>query len=271
MITRCTSMLAQRPRHGSSVPRSLRHLAAAAAAARFASTGGDRLASIETRLEALEQGSSPPPTAAAPALKQAARPSVGRAKFVNAGAASTVSTADPWRAWRDQAGSPATAAELVGIKELEKKIIWLSTFIIHHANTLRPSRDGLKVGGHQASSTSLATVMAALYYKAMDNHDRVAVKPHASPIFHSIQYLLGNQELEQLQNFRALGGVQSYPSVTKDSESAQVDFSTGSVGLGAAVTTFSSLVQDFLVSKDLMPRLEGGAAGRMIARSGRAE
>src|SRR5690606_34933936 len=104
--------------------------------------------------------------------------------------------------------------------------------------------DGLKVGGHQASSASLATIMSALYFHVLRPEDRVAVKPHASPIFHAIQYLLGRQTREKLQAFRALKGAQSYPSRTKDID--DVDFSTGSVGLGVAQTLFSSLVQDYV-------------------------
>src|SRR6476620_11747392 len=116
--------------------------------------------------------------------------------------------------------------------ELERKVLWLSTWTIHNANLLREKPDGLKVGGHQASSASLASIMTALYFRVLRPEDRVAVKPHASPVFHAIQYLLGNQGLDKLKNFRAFGGAQSYPSRTKDK--ADVDFSTGSVGLGIA-------------------------------------
>ena len=159
------------------------------------------------------------------------------------------------------------SADLALLAALERKVLWLSTWMIHHANHLRPSRDGLKVGGHQASCASAATLMTALYFKALGPEDRVAVKPHASPVFHAIQYLLGRQSLEALEKFRALDGAQSYPSRTKDS--AGVDFSTGSVGLGAAMTTFSSLVQDYLGDKGLLPA--GRAPGRMIALVGDAE
>src|SRR5947209_5643848 len=117
---------------------------------------------------------------------------------------------------------------------LERKVLWLSTWMIHNANHLRPNRDGLKVGGHQASSASLATLMTALYFDVLRPQDRIAVKPHASPVFHAIQYLLGHQSREKLERFRAFGGAQSYPSRTKDGET--VDFSTGSVGLGVGVT-----------------------------------
>src|SRR5262245_41501132 len=112
------------------------------------------------------------------------------------------------------------------LRELEKKVLWLSSWMIHNANHLRDSRDGLKVGGHQASSASVATIMTALYFDVLRPEDRVAVKPHASPVFHAIQYLLGNQTRERLERFRAFAGAQSYPSRTKDAD--DVDFSTGS-------------------------------------------
>ena len=134
------------------------------------------------------------------------------------------------------------AARLRVLRALERKVLWLSSWMIHNANHLRPKRDGLKVGGHQASSASMATIMTALYFHALRAEDRVAVKPHASPVFHAIQYLLGHQERGRMERFRALGGAQSYPSRTKDID--DVDFSTGSVGLGVAVTLFASLVQD---------------------------
>jgi pyruvate dehydrogenase E1 component len=101
--------------------------------------------------------------------------------------------------------------------------------------------DGLKVGGHQASSASLATIMTALYFRSLRPQDRVAVKPHASPNFHAIQYLLGKQTRDKLEDFRGYKGAQSYPSRTKDAD--DVDFSTGSVGLGVAQTLFSSLTR----------------------------
>src|SRR6202163_2921786 len=112
------------------------------------------------------------------------------------------------------------------LRELEKKVLWLASWTIHNANHLRESGDGLKVGGHQASSASLATIMTALYFDVLRAQDRVAVKPHASPIFHAIQYLLGKQTRERLESFRGYKGAQSYPSRTKDTD--DVDFSTGS-------------------------------------------
>ncbi len=167
---------------------------------------------------------------------------------------------------RDPAGR-ADAADIDCLLALERKVLWLSSWIIHHANHVRPSRDGLKVGGHQASSASLSTLMTALYFHILQPEDRVAVKPHASPAFHAIQYLLGRQSREKLENFRALGGAQSYPSRTKDSD--EVDFSTGSVGLGVAMTAFASLVQDYVSMKGLMG--ERPETGRMVALMGDAE
>ena len=152
------------------------------------------------------------------------------------------------------------------IAELDRKVHWLSAWTIHNANHLRESRDGLKVGGHQASSASLATIMSALYFSVLKPEDKVAVKPHASPVFHAIQYLFGRQSLDQLQNFRSLGGAQSYPSRTKDKD--EVDFSTGSVGLGVAMTAFASIAQDYLLAHDLMAPER---AGRMISLLGDAE
>ncbi len=148
---------------------------------------------------------------------------------------------------------------------LEKKALWLATWTIHNANHLRPNDDGLKVGGHQASSASLATIMAVLYGAVLKPEDRVAVKPHASPIFHALQYLFGEQTREKLERFRAYKGAQSYPSRTKDID--DVDFSTGSVGLGVAQTLFSSLVQDYVRAKGWSRR----PAGRMVALVGDAE
>lgn len=153
------------------------------------------------------------------------------------------------------------------LQALERKVLWLSSWMIHNANHLRPNRDGLKVGGHQASSASVVTLMTALYFDVLRPQDRVAVKPHASPVYHAIQYLLGRQPREKLEAFRGFGGAQSYPSRTKDSD--EVDFSTGSVGLGVAMTSFASLVQDYVRLKNLAPA--DGAPGRMIALVGDAE
>ena len=155
--------------------------------------------------------------------------------------------------------------ELLGA--IEHKLLWLSAWMIHHANHIRPNRDGLKVGGHQASCASVVSIMTALYFDFLRPEDRVAVKPHAGPVFHAINYLLGRLPRERLTTLREFGGLQPYPSRSKDGP--EVDFSTGSVGLGVALTSFASLMQDYV-------RLHGFAgaerpAGRQIAIAGDAE
>ncbi|MBR0654758.1 transketolase [Plastoroseomonas arctica] len=153
------------------------------------------------------------------------------------------------------------------LKAVEKKLLWLSAWMIHTANHVRPNRDGLKVGGHQASCASIISVMTALYFDMLKPSDRVAVKPHAGPVFHAINYLLGRQTLEKMSTLREFGGIQPYPSRVKDG--VEVDFSTGSVGLGVALTTFGSLVQDYVhlhgLARPDVPR------GRHIALVGDAE
>ena len=158
------------------------------------------------------------------------------------------------------------AGHIASLESLDTRLRWLASWTIHNANHLRDSRDGLKVGGHQASCASISTIMAALYFHALGPNDKVAVKPHAGPVLHAIHYLLGSQSLDQLQRFRGLGGAQSYPSRTKDR--IPVDFSTGSVGLGVAVTLFASLVQDYLVAHGELAEAD---TGRMIALMGDAE
>ena len=152
------------------------------------------------------------------------------------------------------------------LKTIEQRLLWLSHWMIHNANHLRPKVDGIKVGGHQASSASMVSIMTALYFSTLRPEDRVAVKPHASPVFHAIQYLMGNQTRERMENFRGLGGVQSYPSRTKDMD--DVDFSTGSVGLGVAITSFAALIQDYIRAK---PWGSDAPQGRMVALVGDAE
>jgi pyruvate dehydrogenase E1 component len=159
-----------------------------------------------------------------------------------------------------------TSPDLDSLRLMEERLRWLSAWTIHNANHLRPSTDGLKVGGHQASCASMTAIMAALYFHALGPNDKVAVKPHAGPVLHAVHYLLGSQSREQLENFRGFGGMQSYPSRTKDR--IPVDFSTGSVGLGVAITAFASLVQDYLLAHGALAPEE---AGRMVALMGDAE
>ena len=156
--------------------------------------------------------------------------------------------------------------DLTALATLEERLRFLASWIIHHANHVRDSADGLKVGGHQASSASMSAILTALYFDALGPNDRVAVKPHAGPVLHAIHYLLGSQDRETLENFRGFKGAQSYPSRTKDR--IPVDFSTGSVGLGVAITLFASLVQDWLSARDALP---ADKRGRFVALMGDAE
>ena len=149
--------------------------------------------------------------------------------------------------------------------EIEKKVSWLSNYIIHYANNIRVKKDDLKVGGHQASSASVVSILVVLFFKILKKYDRIAIKPHASPVFHAIQYLLGNQNIDNLKKFRKLNGAQAYPSKTKDF--FDVDFSTGSVGLGGAMTIFSSFTQDFLKENNLLEN----EPSKMISIFGDAE
>jgi pyruvate dehydrogenase E1 component len=158
------------------------------------------------------------------------------------------------------------SADIATLDLIDARLRWLASWTIHNANHLRDSRDGLKVGGHQASCASISTIMTALYLTALRPQDKVAVKPHAGPVLHALHYLLGNQSREQLEAFRGFKGAQSYPSRTKDK--IPVDFSTGSVGLGVAITLFASLVQDYLIAHDALAEKD---AGRMIALMGDAE
>ena len=143
----------------------------------------------------------------------------------------------------EQASPPTAPAlppgELQLLKDIEGRVSWLASLMIDNANNVRPKRDSIKVGGHQASSASVATILTALYVKVLEPQDRVAVKPHAGPAYHALMYLMGRQTRENLEKFRSFGGVQPYPSRTKDYP--EVDISTGSVGLGAALTSFTSL------------------------------
>jgi pyruvate dehydrogenase E1 component len=152
------------------------------------------------------------------------------------------------------------------LKTIEQRLLWLSHWMIHNANHIRPKVDGIKIGGHQASSASMVSIMTALYFSALRPEDRVAVKPHAGPVFHAIHYLMGSIDRDKLENFRGFGGVQSYPSRTKDRD--DVDFSTGSVGLGVAITAFASLVQDYVAAKAWAG---DRPLGRMVALVGDAE
>src|SRR4051794_7372917 len=128
-------------------------------------------------------------------------------------------------------GSRLCPDRLQVLASIEDRVLWLATAIIDHANRVRPNPSGLKVGGHPASSASMVTIMTALWFEQLRSNDRVAVKPHASPVLHALNYLLGALDEKYLTSLREFGGLQAYPSRTKDPD--PVDYSTGSVGIGA--------------------------------------
>ena len=130
------------------------------------------------------------------------------------------------------------------LNEIQQRVLWLATNMIHHANNVRPNPDKSKVGGHQASSASMVTILTTLYFHYLNKGDLVSIKPHASPVFHAIQYLLDQLTPDYLSQLRAFGGLQAYPSRTKDPDN--VDFSTGSVGLGAVAPIFASLIGKYI-------------------------
>jgi pyruvate dehydrogenase E1 component len=150
------------------------------------------------------------------------------------------------------------------LREVERRVLWLSTAIIHHANRVRPNPTGLKVGGHQASCASMVSLMTSLWFRHLRPDDRVSVKPHASPVLHAINYLLGGLDESYLTTLRSFGGLQSYPSRVKDPDA--VDYSTGSVGIGATATIWGAVARRYLQS-----RLGESASGRQYALVGDAE
>ena len=150
------------------------------------------------------------------------------------------------------------------LDDIAQRVLWLSTRIVDSANRDRQTGDGVKVGGHQASSASMVSIMTALWFSFLNAEDKVSVKPHASPVFHAIEYLLGELDLSYLTTLRAFGGLQSYPSRTKDPD--RVDFSTGSVGLGPAAPLFAAVARRY-VDAHFGPR----PATRFIALMGDAE
>src|SRR5215467_6297229 len=161
-----------------------------------------------------------------------------------------------------------TVESLATLNSIQQRVLWLATRMIHAANHERPNPDGMKIGGHQASSASVVSILTALYFGGwLRAGDRVSIKPHASPVFHAIQYLLGNLERRYLTALREFGGIQSYPSRTKDPD--PVDFSTGSMGLGAAAPLFAALA-DRYAATHFRPD-QSHPTRRFIALAGDAE
>src|ERR671924_1730724 len=151
----------------------------------------------------------------------------------------------------DLSGIPTTTApsqqraapDLDTLEAVQRRVLWLATAIVHHANRVRENRSGVKVGGHQASSASMVSLMTALWFAILEAPDRVSVKPHASPVLHAINYLLGRLDRSYLTTLRQFGGLQSYPSRTKDPD--PVDYSTGSVGIGATAPVWGALAHRY--------------------------
>ncbi len=154
---------------------------------------------------------------------------------------------------------------------VERRVLWLAAAVVDHANRVRPNTSGVKVGGHQASSASMVTMMTALWFGRLGPQDRVSVKPHASPVLHAINHLLGELDAEHLTTLRALGGLQSYPSRTKDPD--PVDYSTGSVGLGATAPLWGAMARRYVDQHfgDAAQGSPSGWAGRQYSLIGDAE
>jgi pyruvate dehydrogenase E1 component len=159
---------------------------------------------------------------------------------------------------------PGQDVDLEALDAVARRVLWLATAIVHHANRVRPNPSGIKVGGHQASSASMVSLMTALWFAHLRAPDRVSVKPHASPVLHAINYLLGGLDASYLPRLREYGGLQSYPSRTKDPD--PVDYSTGSVGIGATAPIWGALAHRYVAGHFDVPR-----GGRQIALLGDAE
>src|SRR5499426_3407645 len=158
----------------------------------------------------------------------------------------------------------AAVTRLEVLERIQQKVLWLGTYMVHHANNLRPNPEGVKVGGHQASSSSVVGLLTALYFDNLRSDDLVAVKAHASPAFYAAQYLRGRLSAGALRELRSFGGLQAYPSRRKNPD--VVDLSTGSMGLGAVQATFGALASRYIAD-------HGGerAPGRVIVMVGDAE
>lgn len=157
-----------------------------------------------------------------------------------------------------------SAGSLPTLQAIESRVLWLATAMIHHANNVRPRTSSLKVGGHQASSASMVSIMTALWFSALTSRDRVSVKPHASPVLHAINYLLGTLDESYLPRLRDFGGLQSYPSRSKDPD--PVDYSTGSVGIGATAPIWGALSRRYIDAA-----FGGAGSGRQYSLVGDAE
>jgi pyruvate dehydrogenase E1 component len=130
---------------------------------------------------------------------------------------------------------------------IQDRLLWLTVNTIHHANSRRINPSPERVGGHQSSSTSVLTLLTALYFKLLRPGDRIAVKPTAAPVFYAIQVLRGLLPPDGLRAYRSLGGLQAYPSRAKNPD--WFDFSTGSMGLGAVAPAFAALMDRYVLDR----------------------
>lgn len=169
---------------------------------------------------------------------------------------------------RTENQSPAGSAG-EELRDIAERVLWLSTSIIHHANRIRPNTSGLKVGGHQASCASMVAIMTSLWFEQLQPGDRVSVKPHASPVLHAINYLLGELDEKYLTTLRSFGGLQSYPSRSKDPDT--VDYSTGSVGIGATAPIWAPCRGAMSKLVSVVPALVGSTRWSAMPNSTKAQ
>lgn len=177
---------------------------------------------------------------------------------------SNTDTLDPQNANGTAVGIDTSDTSIPLLERIERRLLWLSTLMIHHANNVRPNPDKSKIGGHQASAASAATIITALYFRHLQAGDRVMIKPHAAPMLHAAMYALGVLDKKYLTTLRQFGGLQSYPSRKKDP--FPVDFASGSMGMGPATPLCASVVREYAQT-----HFGQTTANRFIAMVGDAE
>lgn len=159
---------------------------------------------------------------------------------------------------------PGEPVDLTVLASIADRVRWLSAAIVDAANRNAPAKDGIKVGGHQASSSSVVEIMTSLWFQELTALDRISVKPHASPVLYAVHYLLGHLSVDSVEGFRSHGGLPAYPNRLKTP--GLVDFTTGSMGLGATATLWAALACRFIAVGERKRQ-----AGRFFAVVGDAE